>query len=395
MENTNSNEIEYDTYQIEYDQDKFDNMNLDDSLLRGIYAYGYEFPSTIQQKAIIPVSLGKDIIAQAQSGTGKTATFTIGTLQRINPELKELQSLVLAPTHELAHQIFHVFKSLSHYMPIKLSLIMGGSSIKDNIEELLSKPHIVIGTPGRILDLIINREILTINNLKSIVVDEADEMLSHGFKNQLKHIIEHIPKQSQICLFSATMPQEMLELTNHFIVKPLRILVKNEELTLEGIRQFYIYVDKESHKYDVLADLYNTITITQSIIYCNTRKRVEKLKQDIEQDGYNASCIHSDMKGSERHEIMKDFISGSSRLLISTDLLARGIDIQQVSVVINYDLSKYMENYIHRIGRSGRFGRKGVAINLITRNDIPRLHDLEKFYNTHIEEMPENIKELI
>ena len=373
---------------------KFDDMELKEELLRGVYSHGFESPSSIQQKGIVAVSKGVDVIGQAQSGTGKTATFAIGSLNKIDPKLQELQCVVLSPTHELAEQTYRVYNSLSSYMKLNIALVIGGSNLKDCIEMLLSKPQIVIGTPGRIIDLLINRNIQKTNNINIIVIDEADEMLSHGFQNQIKTMITSIPKNAQVCLFSATMPNEMLELTEQFIPNPYRILVKNEELTLEGIRQYYIYVDKENFKYSVLYDLYNTITVTQSIIYCNTRKKVEQLKQDIEKDDYSASCIHSDMTGKERSRIMSEFISGSSRLLISTDLLARGIDIQQVSLVINYDLPKNNENYIHRIGRSGRFGRKGIAINFITRFDINQLHAIEQYYNTQIEEMPADIQNL-
>lgn len=373
---------------------KFDDMGLKEELLRGVYSHGFEAPSSIQQKGIVAVAKGLDVIGQAQSGTGKTATFAIGSLNKIDPGLQELQCVVLSPTHELAEQTHRVYKSLSSYMKLNIALVIGGSNLKDCIEMLLSKPQIIIGTPGRIIDLLISRNIQKTNHINIIVIDEADEMLSHGFQNQIKTMITSIPKEAQVCLFSATMPNEMLELTEQFIPNPYRILVKNEELTLEGIRQYYIYVDKENFKYSVLYDLYNTITVTQSIIYCNTRKKVEQLKQDIEKDDYSASCIHSDMTGKERSRIMSEFISGSSRLLISTDLLARGIDIQQVSLVINYDLPKNNENYIHRIGRSGRFGRKGIAINFITRFDINQLHAIEKYYNTQIEEMPADIQNL-
>ena len=379
----------------EYTRITFDEMDLKESLLRGVYSHGFEAPSSIQQKGILPVAKGLDVIGQAQSGTGKTATFAIGCLQRIDEKVKELQALIVSPTHELAVQTYNVFKSLSNYLDINICLVIGGISIKENIEELLQKPQIVIGTPGRILDLIFNRSVLNFETNKILVIDEADEMLSQGFQGQIKNIILKLDKQCQICLFSATMPNEMLELTDNFIEKPYRILVNTEELTLEGIRQYYVYVDKESVKYSVLNDLYNTITVTQSIIYCNTKKKVEKLKDEIGNDGYNASCIHSEMKGHERKMIMNNFISGSSRVLISTDLLSRGIDIQQVSLVINYDIPKNIESYIHRIGRSGRFGRKGVAINFITRFDIQQMREIEKYYSTQIQELPENISEVL
>lgn len=394
INNKNKEDDSIENETIDYNRNTFDDMELKDNLLRGIYSHGFEHPSIIQQKAIVPVYKGLDVIGQAQSGTGKTATFSIGLLQRIEETLKELQGLIISPTHELAIQTYNVIKSLSHYLDINICLVIGGINIKENIEQLLAKPHIIIGTPGRILDLLINRSILNMKTIKTIVIDEADEMLSQGFQEQIKTLIYSLTKECQVCLFSATLPNEVLNLSNNFISKPYEILVKKEELTLEGIRQYYVYVDKESIKYSVLYDLYNTITVTQSIIYCNSKKKVERLKSDIQNDGYQVSCIHSEMNGNDRKNIMSDFISGSSRVLISTDLLSRGIDIQQVSLVINYDLPKYQESYIHRIGRSGRFGRKGVAINFITRYDIQHMHDIEKFYSTQIEELPSDIQML-
>lgn len=394
INNKNKEDESIDNETIDYFRNTFDDMELKDNLLRGIYSHGFEQPSTIQQKAIVPVYKGLDVIGQAQSGTGKTATFSIGLLQRIEEKSNDLQGLIISPTHELAIQTYNVIKSLSHYLDISICLVIGGINIKENIEQLLAKPHIIIGTPGRILDLLINRSILSMKTIKTIIIDEADEMLSQGFQEQIKTLIHRLTEQCQICLFSATLPNEVLSLSNHFMSKPYEILVKKEELTLEGIRQYYVYVDTESVKYSVLYDLYNTITVTQSIIYCNSKKKVEKLKNDIQNDGYQVSCIHSEMNGNDRKNIMSEFISGSSRVLISTDLLSRGIDIQQVSLVINYDLPKYQESYIHRIGRSGRFGRKGVAINFITRYDIQHMHDIEKYYSTQIEELPSDIQTL-
>merc|ERR1711985_113589 len=223
----------------------------------------------------------------------------------------------------------------------------------------------------------------------------ADEMLSRGFKDQIYDIFKCLPPNVQVCLFSATMAPEILELTGKFMRDAVRILVKKDELTLEGIRQFYVAIEKEEWKIDTLCDLYETVTITQAIIYCNTRRKVDYVAAEMSKRDFTVSTMHAELDQKERELIMREFRSGSSRVLISTDLLARGIDVQQVSLVINYDLPQDRENYIHRIGRSGRFGRKGVAINFITGDDVRQMRDIEQFYNTQIEEMPMNVADLI
>jgi len=241
----------------------------------------------------------------------------------------------------------------------------------------------------------INRQVLNLSAVKIFVLDEADEMLSRGFKDQIYDVFQHLPSKVQVCLFSATMPTEILDISNRFMRNPVRILVKKDELTLEGIKQFYVAVEKEDWKLETLCDLYETLTITQAIIYCNTRRKVDWLTDKMGQRDFTVSAMHGDMLGPEREVIMREFRSGSSRVLITTDLLARGIDVQQVSLVINYDLPGNRENYIHRIGRSGRFGRKGVAINFVTNDDVRTMRDIEAFYNTQIEEMPMNVADLI
>jgi translation initiation factor 4A len=228
-----------------------------------------------------------------------------------------------------------------------------------------------------------------------IVIDEADEMLSRGFKDQIYDIFKHLPEEMQVCLFSATMPTEVLDITEKFMRNPIQILITKENLTLEGIKQFFVLVDKDEWKFDTLCDLYKTLTITQCVIFVNSKKRVDILSEQLNKKNFTVSSMHGDMDPEERSKIMKEFRSGQSRILISTDLLARGIDVHHVSLVINYDLPKVRENYIHRIGRSGRYGRKGVAINFVTQMDIKEMKDLEKFYNTTIEEMPENIADLL
>ena len=372
----------------------FDDMKLRDDLLRGIYAYGFEKPSAIQQRGIMPILAGNDTIAQAQSGTGKTATFSISVLQNIDLTMNKTQALILAPARELAQQIEKVVKALGDFLNITSHACVGGTLVREDIRILRDGVQVVVGTPGRVYDMI-NRQVLNMNTVKMFVLDEADEMLSRGFKDQIYEIFQHLNTDVQVCLFSATMPEEILEISQRFMRNPIRILVKKDELTLEGIKQFYVAVEKEEWKLDTLCDLYETLTITQAIIYCNTRKKVDWLTDKMGQRDFTVSSMHGDMTGQDRELIMKEFRSGSSRVLITTDLLARGIDVQQVSLVINYDMPGNRENYIHRIGRSGRFGRKGVAINFVTTDDVRTMREIEVFYSTQIDEMPLNVADLI
>lgn len=374
--------------------DNFDDMSLCEDLLRGIYAYGFEKPSAIQQRAIVPCIAGHDVIAQAQSGTGKTATFAISVLESLDVNVKECQSLILAPTRELAQQIQKVVLALGDYMGVLCHACIGGTNVQQDIRVLEAGQHVVVGTPGRVYDMI-NRQALDPRGIKTFVLDEADEMLSRGFKDQIYDVFRYMSNKIQVILLSATMPADVLEVTQKFMRDPIRILVKKEQLTLEGIKQFYIGVEREEWKLDTLCDLYETLTITQAVIFCNTRRKVDWLTEKMHSRDFTVSAMHGDMDQKERDVIMREFRSGSSRVLITTDLLARGIDVQQVSLVINYDLPTNRENYIHRIGRGGRFGRKGVAINFITEDDRRSLKDIEQFYNTQIDEMPMNVADLI
>ncbi|KAI5955770.1 TIF1 [Candida jiufengensis] len=372
---------------------KFDDLNLKPNIVRGIFGYGYETPSAIQQRAILPITEGRDVLAQAQSGTGKTATFTISTLQRIDENEKSTQALILAPTRELALQIKNVITSIGLYLKVTVHASIGGTSMSDDIEAFKSGVQIVVGTPGRVFDMIERRYFRT-DKVKMFILDEADEMLSSGFKEQIYNIFRLLPETTQVVLLSATMPQDVLEVTTKFMNNPVRILVKKDELTLEGIKQFFINVELEEYKFDCLCDLYDSISVTQAVIFCNTRQKVEFLTNKLREQNFTVSAIHADLPQSERDTIMKEFRSGSSRILIATDLLARGIDVQQVSLVINYDLPANKENYIHRIGRGGRFGRKGVAINFVTDKDVSMMREIEKFYSTQITEMPADIGSL-
>ena len=351
-------------------------------------------PSAIQSRAIVPVIKGHDVIAQAQSGTGKTATFSIAILQRIDPNLKAVQALVLAPTRELAQQIQNVVVAHGDYMNIQCHACIGGTNVREDMARLGDGAQVVVGTPGRVYDMI-NRGAFRTDKLKMFCLDEADEMLSRGFKDQMYEVFQLLPQDTQVVLLSATMPEDVLAVTKKFMRDPVRILVKRDELTLEGIKQFYIGVEKEEWKFETLTDLYETVTITQAVIFCNTRRKVDWLTEQLHSQEFTVSAMHGDMDQQQREVIMREFRSGSSRVLITTDLLARGIDVQQVSLVINYDMPANRENYIHRIGRGGRFGRKGVAINFVTEDDVRMLRDIEQFYNTHIEEMPMNVADLI
>ncbi|KHN96290.1 DEAD-like helicase [Metarhizium album ARSEF 1941] len=393
--NTSAEELNDVEIQSNWDEvvDKFDDMNLKEDLLRGVYAYGFERPSAIQQRAIMPVIKGKDVIAQAQSGTGKTATFSISILEKIEP-IKQCQALILVPTRELAQQIQKVMVALGDYMQVSCHACIGGTNMGVDSRLLQQGPETVVGTPGRVLDMI-QRRILKTDAMKMFILDEADEMLSRGFTDQIYDIFQLLPQSTQVVLMSATMPQDVLEVTTRFMRDPVRILVKKDELTLEGIKQFYIAVEKEEWKLDTLSDLYETVTITQAVIFCNTRRKVDWLTEKLTARDFTVSAMHGDMEQSQRELIMKEFRSGSSRVLITTDLLARGIDVQQVSLVINYDLPLGRETYIHRIGRGGRFGRKGVAINFVTAEDVRMMREIEQFYSTQIEEMPMNVADLI
>jgi translation initiation factor 4A len=367
----------------------WDDLELNPDLLRGIYGYGFEKPSPIQSKAIHPIKQGRDLIAQAQSGTGKTATFTIGALSLLDIKDNSNQVLILAPTHELAQQITSVIHGLSIMMTgIRIKTVIGGSSIDEDASEMRdTPPHIIVGCPGRVYDMIRRRHI-NANKLKLVILDEADEMLSSGFKEQVYNIFKYLNKNVQIALFSATLPDNIFQITNKFMRDPVKICVKAESLTLEGIKQFYVAVDDDRAKYLTLKDLYQHISVAQCIIYSNSVKRVIDLYEAMKEDGFPVCCLHSNMDKSEREKAFKEFRNGTARVLISSNVTSRGIDIQQVSVVINFDLPRDIHNYLHRIGRSGRWGRKGTGINFITRRDIVKMKEIEAYYATQIEELP-------
>ena len=380
-----------------YNIDQWDDeqLNLKQSLLRGIYAFGFEKPSAIQCKALHPmITTGRDIIAQAQSGTGKTGAFTTGVLQILSnlgyksKDNKTTSAIILAPTHELAKQTKDVLEKIGRFMKITVQLLVGGTSVENDKKNLTENtPHIVVGTPGRIHDML-RRKYLNANNFKVLVIDEADEMLSSGFKEQMYKIFQFVPNNMQIGLFSATMPNDLQELTNKFMVDPIKILVKADQLTLQGIAQYFINIEDDVSKYETIKDLFSSLSIAQAIIYCNSTRRVDDLEEAMLEDNFPVKKIHGKMSSEERKRTHKEFKSGSCRVLITSDLFSRGIDVQQVSVVINFDIPKSECTYLHRIGRSGRWGRKGIAINFQTKYDVDKLKYFQEYYSTVIEEMP-------
>mmetsp|Transcript_14816 Transcript_14816/g.44086 ORF Transcript_14816/g.44086 Transcript_14816/m.44086 type:complete len:422 (+) Transcript_14816:165-1430(+) len=379
----------------------FSEMGLRDDLLRGIYAYGFERPTPIQQRAIKPLCAVRDTLAQAQSGQGKTGAFTIGTLHTLDLNKRDCQVIILSNTRELAKQTAEVVSGLGQYMNVSSMACIGGQAMRESMEALRRGVQVVVGTPGRVLHMITNGALRT-GRVHYLILDEADEMLKEergeggSFKDQVHSIFDTLPPSVAVGLFSATMPDEVVALSNKFMREPIRILVKREAVTLAGIKQFYIHVgDREEFKLEVLLDLYETITITQAIVFASSRKRVEWLAAQLNEHDFACSQMHADLDQRERQATMRAFKTGATRILISTDVLARGIDVQQVSLVINFDLPRDRENYIHRIGRAGRNGRKGVAVNFITTDDVRALREIERFYSTEIDEMPKNIAEMI
>jgi len=386
---SNNNNNDYDKVQV---YPSFDDMELKDDLLRSIYGYGFEKPSAIQQRAIVPLYKGNDVIAQAQSGTGKTATFSIGVLQKINISEDCCQALILATTRELARQIHKVISELSKYMDTVPYLCVGGQSVMENMRDLENNVHhIIVGTPGRVFDMI-QRQVIDTNNLNILVLDEADEMLDRGFKEQIYKIFQHIPENVQVGLFSATMPEAMIEISKKFLRHPTTIRVDKAQLTLDGIKQFYLMIEKDEWKFEALCELYDQMNCGQSIVFCNKKSRVEELAQALMENDFQVVYIHGDMTTEERNSVMRSFRTSESRVLIATDLMARGIDVQGVNVVINFDIPNNRENYIHRIGRSGRYGRKGVSLNFVTPRESEQLENIESFYSTSITELPEDFE---
>ena len=384
--------------------DSFEDMGLHEDLERGIYAFGFEKPSKPQRLAIMPMKNRKDILCQSQSGTGKTGAFTIGAVSTIDPAVQAPQVLVICPVRELSQQTEKVVRGLGQFMKVsehhtglKVLSATGGNPVGADLKALRAGAQFVVGTPGRIYDLICREGGLKLNHLKWVILDEADQLLEDLFAEQIKAILGAgaFPADCNLGMFSATMPSEVLDLATRFLKDPVKILLPAEEVRLEGISQYFIDVEKDTWKYDALCDLYKHMTINQAIIFVNKKATAEKLTKQMFDEGYTLEYIHGEMETAERRKRMDDFRAGNVRILIATDVLARGIDVQTVSVVINYEMPMSRENYWHRIGRTGRYGRKGLSINLIGGADeMTMMRDIEKHYSVTIPELPEDLSML-
>ena len=367
---------------------QFEDFQLRSDLLKGLFAYGYAKPSLIQQRTLLSVAQGRDVLAQAQSGTGKTSMFVLGILQRLDTNLRETQALVLNPTRELALQTRTLCLALGDFMAVTAHAVIGGKSMTEDMMRLESGVQVVSGTPGRVFDML-KRKCLRVRNIRLFVLDEADEMLDRGFKEQVYACYSYLPQIVQIVFVSATLTQATLELVEKVMTDPVRVLVKRDELALEEIKQYFVPIERQEWKYDTLKDLYESLHTSHSVIFLNTRERVTWLGMKLQRDHFSVSMIHGEMPQAERDRIIQDFRNGVTRVLLTTDVLARGIDVQQVTLVVNFDLPKNRETYLHRIGRTGRFARKGIAINFVCGNEESQLlRDIEQFYGTQIEEMP-------
>ncbi len=373
--------------------DKFEDLHLRESIVRSIFSFGFERPSPIQRIAIKPIIDGHDCVIQSHSGTGKTATFIISALQRIDLSIRAPQVIILSNTRELAEQHQRVFKALADHSDVSSYLCIGGDMSNKYMAGTI-RNEVIIGTPGRIGDMI-KRRYLDTSQIQLIIIDEADEVLSSGFQKQVSMIFRSIANENyQTVLISATIPEEMSELIKYILRKDhISILVKDDELTLDGIKQYYADIG-ENYKMNALMDVLNNVSISQGVIYCNKKQKADEIRRELMDNNFKCDVLHSDLLPKERKAVLNDFISGSTRILVTTDVMARGIDVQQISVVINYDMPKHPQTYIHRIGRSGRYGRKGLAINFVGHNEMPILSNIQKTYSTHILYLPRNLQEL-
>jgi len=372
--------------------ENFDSLNLNENLLKGVYLHGFTQPSAIQVKGINSINTGKDCILQSQSGTGKTATYLLGVLNRLDIAEKSCQAIIITPTRELADQVFNVAGVLAKYTDFKIVKCVGGTDINQSLTELKTA-SVVVGTIGRIFHMISSKKINT-HKLKLIVLDEADDLLFDGIPDKVNEIFDKSPIGLQVLLISATMCMNVFNFSKKFMHDPIKILLKNNEIIVDLISQFYIDIETEEFKFDTLLDLYNLISTSQVIIFCNTIRKVEWLEQSLKQNNFPITVIHSNMTQDQRDETVKEFRDGKTRLLLTTDLLSRGIDIPQVNMVVNYDLPPNKETYVHRIGRCGRFDKKGVSITMIKSTDpydTKTLNRMKYYYKMDIKEMPDNI----
>ena len=376
-------------------QKSFESLNLNELLIKGIYLYGFTQPSSIQIKGIETINTGKDCLLQSQSGTGKTATYLLGVLNRIEDNDKT-QAIILAPTRELCNQIFDVAVGLTQKTKIKIQKSVGGTNIGET-KQSLRTANVIIGTLGRLHHMIMEKTI-HLHSLKILVMDEADDLLTDGISDKLSYILEKVPTGIQSILISATMNSNVFNVSKKILHDPTKVLLKNSEVVVDLISQFYLDVESEELKFETLLDLYNLLSTSQVIIFCNTVKKVDWLKENLEKQNFTITCIHSKMTQQERDNIIKEFRDGKTRLLLTTDLLSRGIDIPQVNLVVNYDLPSCKETYIHRIGRCGRFGKKGVSISMVKsedQSDIKTLQKMKQIFKMDIKELPDDIEKYL
>lgn len=367
---------------------EFEDYYLKKELLMGIFEKGFEHPSPIQEEAIPIILTGRDVLARAKNGTGKTAAFIIPCLEKIDTSKNFVQVLILVPTRELALQTSAIVKEMGKHMAVQTMVTTGGTNLRDDIMRFYSPVHIVVGTPGRIHDLA-EKGIADLSHCSTIVMDEADKLLSPEFQPVLEALINRCNSERQILLFSATFPVAVKGFKQKFIPNA-HVINLMDELTLIGISQFYAFVE-ERQKVHCLNTLFTKLEINQSIIFCNSVNRVELLAKKITELGYSCFYIHAKMKQEDRNRVFHEFRNGSTRHLVSSDLFTRGIDIQSVNVVINFDFPKNSETYLHRIGRSGRFGHLGLAVNLITYEDRFNLYRIEQELGTEIRPIPPSI----
>ena len=374
----------------------FENLKINNELLKGVYLYGFKNPSKIQIKGISAISTGRDCLLQSQSGTGKTGTYLLGVLNQIDLKKKYCQILVMVPTRELAEQVVYVCSSFIKYTNIRMASCIGGTNIEHNINTL-KYANIIIGTTGRI-EHMLKVKYIKLTNLRCLVLDEADTMLSFGFKEQILEILKYTNKKVQKCLLSATVPKLIIDLSKNLMDKPINVLLKSEDVAVKAIKQYYLDTEIEDYKFDILLDLYKLISTSQTIIFCNTIRKIKWIAENLQKKNFPITIMHGKMTYSERAQTVNDFRTGKTRLLLTTDLLSRGIDIPNVNLVINYDIPGNKETYIHRIGRSGRFGKVGVAITFIKfedENDKQIFDRLKYHYKIDIKELPENISDYL
>ena len=362
---------------------RFDELQLDERILRAVADMGFEEASPIQTQAI-PVQLeGRDIIGQAQTGTGKTAAFGIPLLQKIDPKVKKLQAVALCPTRELAIQVADEIRRLAKYMHgVKVLPIYGGQDIVKQIRSLKDGTQIIIGTPGRVMDHM-RRKTVKFDFVHTVVMDEADEMLNMGFLEDMETILSQLPEERQTVMFSATMPPAILDIARKFQQEPVNVKVVKKELTVPKVTQYY-YEVKPKSKVEVMCRLLDMYAPKLSVVFCNTKKQVDELVQSLQGRGYFAEGLHGDLKQIQRDRVMNSFRNGKTEILVATDVAARGIDVDDVEAVFNYDLPQDDEYYVHRIGRTGRAGREGIAFSFVVGKEVYKLRDIQRYCKTKI-----------